>query len=146
MRTGIFFKFFRRFNDFITQKVYFSRWMHGTCFSTVLCWHFITWNTDIGTEYFSNLYFPICRFDFSRLGRGGRGRGRGRGGNNGGGSGAREALNILFLKQILVRFWMRIQILWYAPFTNRSGCGCGSGSGSFRQWPSRCQQKIFFFL
>jgi hypothetical protein len=42
----------------------------------------------------------MCRFDFSRLGRGGRGRGRGRGGNNGGGSGAREALNILvFLKQ-----------------------------------------------
>jgi hypothetical protein len=40
----------------------------------------------------------MFRFDFSRLGRGGRGRGRGRGGNNGGGSGAREALNILFKK------------------------------------------------
>jgi hypothetical protein len=53
----------------------------------------------IGTEYFLIFVFPICRFDFSRLGRGGRGRGRGRGGNNGGGSGAREALDILILKQ-----------------------------------------------
>ena len=35
---------------------------------------------------------------------------------------------------------VRIRILWSVPLTS----GSGSGSCSFRQWPSRCQNKIFW--
>jgi hypothetical protein len=41
---------------------------------------------------------------------------------------------------------VRIRILGSVPLTNGYGCGSGSGSFSFRQWPSRCQQKKKKFL
>jgi hypothetical protein len=41
----------------------------------------------------------FVRFDYSRLGRGGRGRGRGRGGIGAASSGARQATACLILKE-----------------------------------------------
>ncbi len=50
-------------------------------------------------------------------------------------------VQVFRIRDILVRIW----ILGSVPLTNGSGCGSGSGYGScsFRQWPWRCQQKIF---
>ncbi len=46
--------------------------------------------------------------------------------------------------KFLVR--IRIQICGSIPLTNGSGSGCWSGPCYFRQWPSRCQKKILFFI
>jgi hypothetical protein len=45
-----------------------------------------------------------------------------------------------------VTFWYGSRIRRSIALTSGSGCGSGSGSCVFRQWPPRCQQKIFFSL
>ncbi len=48
---------------------------------------------------------------------------------------------VLWIRDILVPFRIRGSV----PLTYGSGFGSGSWSCFFRQWPSRWQQKIFFF-
>ncbi len=54
------------------------------------------------------------------------------------------------IREILSWIWILglDPYFWLTDPNTASGTGCGSGSGScsFRQWPSRCQQKIIFLL